>query len=646
MENKIKVIAGTACMMFGAVVLAKSPVIMTVNGVDVPKSEFEYLYNKNSQQQLTQQPIEEYVEMFKLYKRKVADAKAEGIDTTASFRKEMNQYKSDLALPYLTDTVYNHKLLKEAYDRSKLEVEANHIMFFKTPDPYENKKLKTRLDSIRTAIKNGASFEEMAKKYSQDRGSSDKGGAMGYIRAMQYPYEFEMAVFSTPEGEISDIVDSGVGYHLIKGGKSIKARGKVKAAHILKLTQNLSEEEKAKAKEQIDSIYNIVVANPGEFEILAKQFSDDQGSATQGGMLPVFEPGQMVQPFDSISFAMEANTISSPFETPFGWHIIKKYESLPIASMEEMRPSFLQRIANPQDKRYELVKRNQSEKLASKLKGKLNDKTIKSLNNLLNENGMDSTFFAKVNNSGIAKQELFKIGKDVTTVSALLPRIENNIEPDSDNAMKYLENQIQDLYNTELKIAEENRLYNEVADYRNLLNEYVDGSLLYEVSVMKVWDKAARDTEGLEKFFETNKENYKWSVPHAKGYLIQAANDSVADEVRKRASQLGADTLVNTIRKEFKGVATLDKILVEKGANPMVDNILFDGPQVQPTKKGFTTYFMINPRVITIPETYKDVKGLVTNDYQNEFQYNWEEELKKKYPVTVNEKVLKSIKQK
>ena len=98
-----KFVAGAGAAIFALALTAKDPVIMTVNGVDVPKSEFEYLYGKNSQQQLTQQPIDEYVEMFKLYKMKVEDAKAEGIDTTAAFRKEMEQYRRDLAAPYLAD---------------------------------------------------------------------------------------------------------------------------------------------------------------------------------------------------------------------------------------------------------------------------------------------------------------------------------------------------------------------------------------------------------------------------------------------------------------------------------------------------------------------------------------------------------------
>ena len=121
---------------------------MTVNGVDVPKSEFEYLYHKNSQQQMAPQPINEYVEMFVNYRLKVADACAAGIDTTSAFRQEMSQYRHDLAAPYMADSVYLNRLVSEAYDRSREEVSTSHIMFFKTPSAEVNAASRATLDSL------------------------------------------------------------------------------------------------------------------------------------------------------------------------------------------------------------------------------------------------------------------------------------------------------------------------------------------------------------------------------------------------------------------------------------------------------------------------------------------------------------------
>lgn len=623
---------------------AKDPVIMTVNGVDVPKSEFEYLYGKNSQQQLAQQPLDEYVEMFKLYKMKVEDAKSEGIDTMASFRKEMAQYRYDLAAPYLADSLFLEKLLNETHERALQEVEANHIMLFKTQDPAVNAEKRERIDSIRRALLSGADFAELAAKLSEDRGSNQRGGRMGYITAMQYPYSFEIAAYATPEGEISEIVESPMGYHVLKGGKRRPARGKIQAAHILKMVQGNNPEQEAKARHQIDSIYDIVKDNPSEFADLATRFSDDRGSARQGGMLPWFGSGEMVEQFDSVAFSLPNNSISEPFRTAFGWHIINRMASRPVPTAEQMKPGFLSRINNPQDERYLLVRDNQTSRLAIRHKGKLNGKTIDSLREHIRANGLDSVFYAVYGNIPEGNAELFAIDGHATPVSDFAKEMKNMLQSNPESAIKLFDSNLAAFYNSRLVEAEIVRLEREEPDYRNLLHEYIDGSLLYEVSVRKIWDKAAKDTEGLKKYFEANRDNYKWSAPHAKGYLVQAVNDSVAAKVREMSAVTGRDSLVNTIRKAFSGKVSIEKVLVEKGSNAMIDNLLFDGPEAKPTKKNFTVFFMIEPRVITSPEEYTDVRGLVTSDYQNEFQSRWEDELRKKYPVKVNKKVLKSVK--
>lgn len=623
---------------------AKDPVIMTVNGVDVPKSEFEYLYNKNSQQQVNLQTLDEYVEMFKLYKMKVADARAEGIDTMASFRREADQYRHELAAPYLADSLFLNSLVKEAYDRSKEEVEAYHIMLFKPRDPSMVDAARNRVDSIRQLLLNGADFADLATRFSQDRGSSAKGGRMGWMVANSYPYAFEVAAYNLPEGQISDVIDSGVGFHVLKGGKRRPARGKVKAAHILKLTQGKSDADKKKAKAEIDSLYQLVIANPATFNHIASTNSEDPGSARQGGVLPVFGTGEMVAEFDSVAFALADNEISEPFATSYGYHIIKKIGSEPIASMESIKPRLLARITSPQDPRFLMVRENQTKKLAKKHKGSLNEKNLQALRNDVKTLGLDSALYAKWNAAPQADMQVFAVNGKSTKLADVVENLSRIQLPASAYAVKEFDNVVDMLYNRELVNAEEDALLTEQPDYANLLREYVDGSLLYEVSVRKVWDKAAKDTEGLKAYFEANRDNYKWSEPRAKGFLVQALNDSVGNLVRERAAALPADSLISTIRKEFKGKAAIDRVLVSKGTNAMVDNIMFGGPESAPTNSKYTVYFMINPRLVNEPEEVADVKGMVTSDYQNEFQQAWENELRKKYPVTVNEKVLRKVK--
>lgn len=641
---KKTVAAGLGACAVALAFAAKDPVIMTVNGVDVTKSEFEYLYNKNSQQQINPQTLDEYVEMFKLYKMKVADARAEGIDTTAAFLKEIEQYRHDLAEPYLTDSIYINQLVSEAYERSKEEVEAYHIMLFKTRDLAENAKLRTRADSIRNVLDNGGDFTDLATRFSQDRGSNTKGGRMGWIVANAFPYAFETVAFNLSEGEISDVVESPVGYHILKGGKHRPARGKVRVSHILKLTQGKDAAGQAKAKADIDSLYNVVLANPSDFNNVATANSEDRGSARQGGMLPAFGAGEMVAEFDSVAFSLSDGEISKPLETAYGYHIIRCYGHEDIPSLEKIKPQLVSIMTNQRDPRSKMIRDRQTQKLAAKHKASLNDKTLSAIYKDIDCQGLDSLLFVEWTSGASGNLVLATVDGKRHKASELFGNISALRVPASVNAREIFEDNLQDFYNKLLVDAEELSLQQTEPDYRNLLKEYVDGSLLYEVSVRKVWDKAAKDTEGLKKFFEANRDNYKWKEPHVKGYLVQVTNDSIAGLVRERAAALAPDTLVQTLRKEFRGNIGVDRVLVSKGTNAMVDNIVFGGPEVNPSNSKYQVYFMIDPRVITEPEEVADVKGLVTSDYQNEFQKVWEAELRRKYPVKVYDKVLRQVK--
>ncbi|MDE6537989.1 MAG: peptidylprolyl isomerase [Muribaculaceae bacterium] len=635
---KTKMLVGVGLTAFTLALAAKDAVIMTVNGVDVPRSEFEYLYHKNSQQQMDPQPINEYVDLFKLYKLKVADARAEGLDTLESFRNEMAQYRHDLAAPYLADSTYLNTLLDEAVARSKEEVEARHIMFFKTRDAKTNAELRQRADSLVKVLRAGGDFGELAGKYSQDRGSNGRGGYMGYITALRFPYNFETAAYTLNDGEISDVVESPQGYHILKGGHHRPASGKVHASHILISTQG-STDNGVKAKALADSLYKVVSADPSKFADVARRFSDDPGSGKNGGDLSWFGRGEMVQEFDSVSFAIPDGAISEPFATRFGYHIINRHESKGAPSKEELSPVFYSRLSQG-DERGKLVKLHQTNTLEKKHKGKVNTAVFDALKADVRSNGIDSLFYQKWTGS---PKQIASIGKKKYPVGGFIDFLGGRQNPNSGEAERLLSDAWDAYYNNLLVEVEEDMLMATTPEYANLYREYVDGSLLYEISVRKVWDKAAKDEKALQAYFEENKDDYRWDAPRAKGYLVEAINDSVASLVKKRALEIGRDSLVNSFRKEFPREVSIKKVLEPRGANAMVDNLIFNGPEADVTNSKYKVYFMLDPRVLTLPEELNDVKGIVTTDYQNELQAAWEEELLKKYPVKVNEKEVKKV---
>lgn len=639
---KTKILLGAGLGFCALAWAAKDPVIMKVNGVDVPKSEFEYLYHKNSQQQVAPQPLDEYVEMFVNYRLKVADAIDSGVDTTASFRQEMAQYRHDLAAPYLADSVFLNRLVQEACDRAREEVKASHIMIFKHGKPEEDVMSKARLDSLLREIKGGADFAELAKQYSEDRGTSQRGGDLGYMVAGRYPYSFEKVAFSMQPGEVSDITETRMGYHIIKVTDRRPAMGQVRVAHILLMNpQDGNPETMAANKARIDSIYAVAKADPSKFEQLARDFSNDPGSARQGGMLPWFGAGQMVPEFEEVAFTLPNQSLSEPFQTQFGWHLIYKYDQKGAPSLAEMKPTELNRIQNPQDDRYALVRDNQIERLSKKHKAVFNKKTTEAIKSYIGQNGLDSAFYAP---AAIDSETLLTIQKKPYSVKDFKSGLRDAIQPDKSLALQYINEALDAYLYRNLIETEEDWLEANQPEYRNLLHEYRNGSLLYETSVKNVWNRAGQDKEGLDQFFQTHRDDYKWIEPRAKGVLVQAKNDSIAQAIAARYAELPKAEAVSRLKKEYKGEATVDRILMAKGQNALVDALMFGEGDPTPSNSNYTTCFILDGRILNAPEEVDDVKGQVTGDYQEALEEEWIAALRKKYPVEINRKVLNSVK--
>jgi len=639
--KKTKLLAGvatiSACL---AAVAAKDPVVMKVAGIDVPLSEFEYLYNKNNRQQVEQQTIQEYADIFKVYKQKVADALAHGEDTTATFRKEYEQYRHELAAPFLADSAFIEQMAREQYANMGEEVEAYHIMRFKSQHPDDNRPSVNLMDSLHNLLVNGADFASLAKTYSQDRGSLDNGGRMGYIVAGKFPYSFEKEVYSLKPGEISDVIETPMGYHILKGGARRPARGRVLTAHILKMApESAPADVQARAKAKADSLALVLSITPEKFEELAQWNSDDSQSARNGGKLPWFGAGEMVEEFDNAAFNLQPGEISEPVKTRFGWHIIKLLDREPVPSYASIRPMLINQIMSGRDFRLRDHSLRQLEAMQNEYKGKYNEDLMQKAEKYIQANGIDSLFVEKVLMPG--NTTLYSYAKETIPTSELIAIMQHMTIRDPEFALNEFKRRAEAVAYTNMIRHKEERLAETESEYRNLLREFRDGSLVYEAGRKRVWDRASQDKEGLNKYFESHRGDYKWTSPRVKGLLVQTANDSVSQEIRKRIANLDNDSVVTIIKKEFKGKAQVDRILAPKGSNPMVDYAVFGGEKATPSNSRYKDFFLYNFKLLEAPEEVNDVRGMVTADYQNQLEKEWVEELKSKYPVEVNDKVLK-----
>ncbi|MDE5634848.1 MAG: peptidyl-prolyl cis-trans isomerase, partial [Muribaculaceae bacterium] len=346
--------------------------------------EFEYLYHKNNSQQVTPQSIDQYLEMFINYKLKVAEAEAAGIDTTATFLNELKGYARDLAQPYLTDQDTEQRLIDNIYNRLKEEVNVSHIMMFTGNTPSERQINRARLDSIRAVIMAGGDFEALAGEYSIDRASRDRGGNMGYITACRFPYTFEDAAYDTPMGQLSEVIETPFGFHLVKPVDRRQARGEILVQHILKLTQGLTPDQISAKRHQIDSIHSLLAAG-ADFDDLAARESEDPGSARQGGRLPWFSTGRMVKPFEEASFALADGQTSDIVETDFGFHIIRRLDTKGIGSKEAMTPMIKNVLA--QDERGSMPRKAALDRYKQKFNLTMNRPALAMVESVIKSNG-------------------------------------------------------------------------------------------------------------------------------------------------------------------------------------------------------------------------------------------------------------------
>lgn len=615
-------------------------VLMTINNKPVTLSEFEYLFHKNNSQQVTPQSIDDYLQMFITYKQKVAEAEAEGIDKSQAFQNEFDGYRRDLAEPYLRIQEVEDSLVNAIYDRMKEEVDVSHIMIANHGEGIDREAQKTRLDSIRTAILNGSDFAELARRFSIDRSVVRNGGHMGYITAAKFPYTFEDAAYTTPVGQISPVIETPFGYHIVKVNARRPARGQVLVEHILKLTQGLTDTEAAAKKAQIDSIAN-VLANGADFAAVAAVESEDPGSKRNGGKLQWFGTGMMVPEFETASFDLKKGEISAPVKTAYGYHLIHKLDSKGIDPIETVAPMIKNAIS--QDERGQLPRKRKLEQLRKKFNASVNRRNISVVRDeIIANGGLDSTLLARyiAENLPVASLEKTEIplSEIVAEIPGIIPgtpaqqaeAIEQMVARELDNAL--LEAERQDLAKTN-------------TDYSNLLNEYRDGMLLFEISDNKVWTKAKQDKDGLENFFRANREKYTWDKPRYKGYVIFATSDSVMNAARNylAANTVAADSIVPTLRKQFGKNIKVEKVIAAKGENNITDYLGFGGKKPE-TKGKWAWYFPYRDKVLDAPEEAADVRGAVTGDYQNLLEEQWVAQLKKKSPAKINKKVLKKAK--
>ena len=302
----------------------KDQTVMTIGKLPVSKEEFTLNYQKNNTNILDEKDKKtpaEYLDLYVNFRLKVIEAQNLGYDTVQSFIDELKGYRKELARPYLTDVSFNEEMVQTAYHRTKYERKASHLLVMVTPEasPADTLAAWNKINDLRNQIVAGADFNEIALQHSEDPSAKGNKGLLGYFSAFQMVYPFEDAAYRTPVGQVSEIIRTRFGYHILKVHDERLTPGEIKVAHIMKMfPQQATEETIASLKLSADSILS-KVASGADFAELAKKYSDDKQSAVEGGVMPFFTPTNMVPAFAEAAFFLKNDGDISPvIRTPYG----------------------------------------------------------------------------------------------------------------------------------------------------------------------------------------------------------------------------------------------------------------------------------------------------------------------------------------
>jgi len=624
-------------------------VLFTVNEKPYYTDEFARVYKKNLDlvKDESQKDLNQYLELFVGYKLKVNKAYKLGLQNNTQYQTELKSYRTQLAKNYFNDTKITQALMEEGYNRLQKEVRASHILIMvdENAAPEDTLKAYKKIEEVSKKAMAGEDFGTLATQYSEDPSAKDNKGDLGYFSAFRMVYPFENAAFTTAKGNVSKIIRTRFGYHILKVEDVRPNRGEVTVAHIMILNPKPEDQDQDKAKNTINDIYTKI--QQGEkFEDLAKQFSEDKSSSSKGGVLNRFGSGQLSsEEFESAAFALtNPNDISKPFQSQFGWHIIKLIEKHPIKTMDEMKNELESKIGK--DDRSKKIVASLNEKLRKKYSYKKDSKPYGIVAKLVTDDFYESKWKLPSNVEDYKATVLTINGKkiDGQTFLAYVDKQQKSglkVKP----IAKLTDVLFEKFIDEQLTAYYDENLENEFPEFANVMEEYRDGLLLFDLMEKEIWERSKTDTIGLKSFYEQHKMEHMWKN-RVEATIISSTK---MDEIKKALSLLKKKTELQEIKTKLN-VNNVVNIMTnsgtfEEGNDALPKGIAFQVGISDVFKEG--EYYFVTKVDKVIPagvKTFEECKGKVVNDYQQYLEQRWVDDLKKEFTITIDQAAFEHVK--
>ncbi len=658
MKRILNRLAATLIFCFAYnMVFSQSPVLLQVGNEATQRDDFLRIYQKNNNSVSSQVEtinIDEYLELYTVFRMKVLEAMSLGMDTAAAFRSELATYRKQLAQPYLMDEKLNESLIKEAYERKKYDIRASHILIKcdQFASPADTLKAYNKILQIRKRLLKGEDFAKVAVELSEDPSAQDhpyqghnirgNHGDLGYFSAFDMVYPFETAAYNTKVGEITMPVRTQFGYHLIKVVDKQPSLGKIQIAHIFFSYKPGESIDAATDKqgELAQKVYDLLQEG-NDFAALCKKYSDDVNTAQSGGVMSWMTTNRFLPEFVVAIQQLKKGAYSKPFQTQFGWHIIKLMDTKPLGTFESEKEELKQKVGHSD--RAILTE----ESLVNKTKNDYGFVDRPEALAALNKVVTDTIFFQgwKAENAKGMNDAMFTIGTKTYTQADFAKFLESHQQqlPKYDIST-YLRWQYKIFVNENILAYADSQLETRYPDFKDLMSEYHDGILLFNLTEQKVWSRAVKDTVGLQEFYEKNKRNYMWDE-RLDASIIQVNDPEVLKNLTKKLKKLPTDeALLSAFNTDSIHKIEITRKLFLRGENSIIDNAQWVvTKKAEKVKEDPATFLIVRKVVAPEPKKLEEAYGLITTDYQTYLEAEWIKELKAKYPVKIDQAVLKTL---
>ena len=637
--------------------------VLEVGSEMVTLADFKHVYGKNNRDSVyTIEALDDYMELFVNFKLKVLEAEAMGMDTAAAFKKELAGYRTQLARPYLVDGDLLDALVDEAFERKGMEVRASHMLISvdANASPADTLNAWNRIQTLRTRVMNGEDFEAVARSKggSEDPSVTSNGGDLGWFTAFQMVYPFENAAFNTAEGEVSNIVRTRFGYHILKVNGKRKARGEVQVAHIMvRMPKDAPQDQVANAEGRIMEVKRMLMSGES-FESMAMKYSEDPSTANKGGLLPWFGTGKMVEAFEDAAFAMdEPGDITGPVRTDYGFHILRLIDKKTLPTLEESRRELSKKVRR--DSRADITKTSFVNKLKKEYGTAVSGRRLEALKVAAIK--IDSLFYPGHPLEGVRRSELSRTlfsvaGKDYS-VQDFVTWVNGSKVRDLNRPATMMVAQEVDRYAEEALLAyEDTQLEAKHDDFRLLMEEYHDGILLFELTDQKVWSRAVKDSAGLADYHSRNLDAFMWPARLDAG--IHTCEDAkIAKKVRKVIRKTGD---VEGLRRELIAERPLalrnetgkfvegDNAFADRAFAALRDGSLVadkNGLVILETTEGGDQIILVHVKedMAPTPKSLDECRGAAIAAYQDHLEKEWIMELQRKHRHKINREALYSL---